>query len=112
MLKVRMAGDNSGKDGKEKGKGKGKGKDKDKGKGKNKGNKALEVAITGLPFKATADVLRKDFSECGEIVRLVLPLTDEGNAKGNAYIEFSDKAGCDKALEFDETEYGGRWIKV
>merc|ERR1712166_1477358 len=65
-----------------------------------------------MGFGATSDSVRQEFSECGEIVRLVLPLNEEGQAKGNAYIEFIDKKACDKALAFHDTQYGGRWIRV
>merc|ERR1711953_378675 len=105
-LSVRMSGDDS------KGKGKvkdGKGKD---GKGKNKGNKEFEIFVGGLPFATTEDALKKDFAECGEIVSLRLPLNDEGNARGIAFIEYIDKESCDKALKFHETEYGGRTLTV
>merc|ERR1712129_96305 len=107
-IRLRMSGDESGKG--DKGEGKGKGK-AGKGKG-SKSNKDLEIAIAGLPFSATAEVLRKDFQECGDIVRLVMPLNEEGQAKGNAYIEFADTAACEKALAYNDTEYGGRWIRV
>merc|ERR1711920_230729 len=76
------------------------------------GSKDREIMITGLPFAVTTEKLREDFGECGDIVRLVMPLNDDGNAKGNAYIEFTSKSACDKALEFNNTEYGGRWVRV
>jgi len=107
-LSVRMSGDTSGKDGKGKGKD-GKGKD---GKGKAKGNKEFEVFVGGLPFSTTEEGLKKDFAECGEIVSLRMPLNDEGNARGIAFIEYSDKESCDKALKFNETDYGGRTLNV
>merc|ERR1712083_49409 len=72
----------------------------------------FEVFVGGLPFSTTEDVLKKDFAECGEIVRFAMPLNDEGNARGIAFIEFTDKESCDKALKFHDTEYGGRWISV
>jgi len=113
-LRVRYSSDDSGKRTSEAGKGKGRGKGKAKS-GKAPvvtGNKDLEIMITGLPFAATQEKVREDFEECGEIVRLVMPLNDDGNAKGNAYIEFTSKAACEKALEYNDTEYGGRWIRV
>merc|ERR1712060_470101 len=91
------------------GKSKGKGKGKD---GKGKGNKEFEVFVGGLPFSTTEDVLRKDFSECGEMGDFRMPLNEEGNARGIAFIEYTDKASCEKACAFNETEYGGRWLRV
>jgi len=102
-LSVRKSGDDS--------KGKGKGKD-DKGKGKGKGNKEFEVFVGGLPFATTEEGLKKDFAECGEIVNFRLPLNDEGKARGIAFIEYKDKEACEKALKFNETDYGGRSLSV
>jgi RNA recognition motif-containing protein len=102
-ISVRKSGDNSGKDGK----GKGKGKD-----GKGKGNKEFEVFVGGLPFSATEETFKKDFEECGEIVNLRMPLNDEGKPRGIAFVEYKDKEACDKALKFNETEYGGRTLNV
>jgi len=116
-LKVRMTGDTAGKDGQ----GKGEGTDKEtqhsqpKGKGKGKrarGNKQFQVFVGGLPFATEEEVLRSDFGECGEVVSLTMPLNDEGGSKGIAFIEYSDKGSCDKALGFNETDYGGRTIYV
>eukprot|EP00929_Paragymnodinium_shiwhaense_P098306 TRINITY_DN597_c1_g4_i1.p1 TRINITY_DN597_c1_g4~~TRINITY_DN597_c1_g4_i1.p1 ORF type:complete len:551 (-),score=275.61 TRINITY_DN597_c1_g4_i1:267-1832(-) len=72
----------------------------------------LEVFVGGLPWETTEEVLRKDFAECGEITNFKMPMNDEGKAKGIAFIEFADAAGVTKALAFDGTEYGGRWLKV
>jgi len=110
-LKVNVAGGKGkGKDGK-KGKDKGKdGKGKD-GKGKGKDNENT-VFVRGLPFGTTEEVLRKDFAECGEVESLRMPLNDEGKCKGIAFIKYKSKEACDKAKEFDETDYGGRTIYV
>lgn len=108
-LSVRMSGDDSGK-----GKGKSKdGKDgKDKGKSKGKANKEFEVFVGGLPFSTTEEALKKDFLECGEIERFSMPLNDEGNARGIAFIAYKDKESVDKALKFNGTDYGGRSLTV
>merc|ERR1712187_698627 len=95
-----------GKDGKSKDKGKGKGKDG------GRGNKEFEIFVGGLPFSTKEDVLRKDFAECGEIVNFRMPLNDEGNARGIAFVEYKDKESVEKALKFHETDYGGRTLSV
>merc|ERR1712072_495362 len=41
-----------------------------------------------------------------------MPLNDEGSCRGIAFIKYTDKAGMDKAMEFNETDYGGRTIYV
>merc|ERR1712151_9259 len=99
-------------DGKGKGedaKGKGKGKDgKDGGKNRDENT----VFVRGLPFATTEETLKKDFAECGEIVSLRMPLNDEGSCRGIAFIKYSDKESMDKAMKFNETDYGGRTISV
>eukprot|EP00927_Polykrikos_kofoidii_P010200 TRINITY_DN1431_c0_g1_i12.p2 TRINITY_DN1431_c0_g1~~TRINITY_DN1431_c0_g1_i12.p2 ORF type:complete len:166 (-),score=45.21 TRINITY_DN1431_c0_g1_i12:166-663(-) len=89
-------------------KGKGKGKGKDGGKGGHDNENT--VFVRGLPWAATEEALNKDFGECGEIVSLRMPLNDEGAAKGIAFIKFTSKEGFEKAIAFNETDYGGRTI--
>merc|ERR1712031_131924 len=85
---------------------------KGKSKGKDGGNDENTVFVRGLPFAATEEALKKDFAECGEIVSLRMPLNDEGSCRGIAFIKYSDKEGMDKAIKFNETDYGGRTISV
>merc|ERR1712137_1246913 len=73
--------------------------------------KKFEVFVGGLPFSVDEDTLRKDFLECGEITRLSMPMAD-GRSRGIAFITFSDKKGVDAALKYNDTDYGGRYIKV
>jgi len=85
---------------------KGKGK-----KGKGKGGDENTVFVRGLPWGTTEEALTKDFTECGEIVNLRMPMDEEtGNPRGFAFITYTDKAGMDKAMAFNETDYGGRTI--
>merc|ERR1711865_297882 len=84
-----------------------------KGKGKGKkgaGGDENTVFVRGLPFAATEESLNKDFGECGEIVTLRMPLNEEGSCKGFCFIKYTDKEGMDKAMKFNETDYGGRTI--
>merc|ERR1712003_606038 len=86
---------------------------KAKGKGKDgKGNKEFEVFVGGLPFSATEDALKEKFAECGEIANFRMPLNDEGQPRGIAFIEFKDKDACDKALKLNESDMDGRWLSV
>lgn len=85
------------------------------GKGKSKGKDERTentVFLKGLPFSATEETLRKDFSECGEIESLKLPLNEEKQSRGICFIKYTTEAGCEAALKFDSTEYGGRKIIV
>merc|ERR1711907_821345 len=111
-------GKGKGKDGKGKGKdGKGKGKDgkgKD-GKGKGgggfaSGNNELTVFVGGLAWSVDEELLKKDFTECGEIVNIRMPKNDEGQSKGIAFIEFKAQEGLDAALKFDGDDYAGRTL--
>merc|ERR1712019_128399 len=72
----------------------------------------MGVFVRGLPFATTEESLKKDFADCGEIVSLRMPLNDEGSCRGIAFIKYSDKEGMDKAIAFNETDYGGRTISV
>merc|ERR1712176_1188570 len=68
--------------------------------------------VLGLPFATEKDTLEKDFAECGEIDNCRMLLNDEGQCRGIAFIKYKSKGGCDKAKEFDATDYGGRTIYV
>jgi len=83
-----------------------------KGKGKKgkSGSNENTVFVRGLPFATTEEALNKDFGECGEIVSCRMPLNDEGSCKGIAFIAYTDKESMDKAIAFNETDYGGRTI--
>jgi len=83
---------------------------KGKGKGKDGGKDENTVFVRGLPFSATEETLTKDFSECGEIVTFRMPLNDEGSPRGFCFIKYATKEGMDKAMAFNETDYGGRTI--
>jgi RNA recognition motif-containing protein len=72
----------------------------------------LTIFIRNLPWKAEESVLRKDFSECGEIEHIKMPLNEEGKPRGFAFVKFLTQEGCQAALKFDSTEYGGRTIYV
>eukprot|EP00928_Gymnodinium_smaydae_P082199 TRINITY_DN65593_c0_g1_i1.p1 TRINITY_DN65593_c0_g1~~TRINITY_DN65593_c0_g1_i1.p1 ORF type:complete len:376 (+),score=77.72 TRINITY_DN65593_c0_g1_i1:86-1213(+) len=70
------------------------------------------ICIRGLPFATTQESLKKDFEECGEVMSCRVLLNDEGSCKGIAFIRYKTKESCDKAIEFDNTDYGGRTILV
>jgi len=95
------------------GKGKGEGKGEGKGDGKGKGNKENEVYIGGLPYEATEEELMDHFKDCGPIASVRVP-TDPatGSSKGFAFLAFEDMSGVDAALQLNETEFGGRWLRV
>lgn len=73
----------------------------------------LKVYVGGLPYEADENTLRKDFSECGKIEKLrMLKDKESGSFRGVVFISYAEEAGVTAALEYDNTEYGGRTIKV
>jgi len=76
------------------------------------GEEVLDVFIGGIPFSADEATLRRDFAECGEIVKMHLPMNEEGRPRGFAFATFTTKAAVEAACKFDGTEYGGRTLKV
>jgi len=90
-------------------KGKGKGMD---GKGKGDRNDELTVFVGGLSYDVTEETFKKDFTDCGEIASLRFPLNANGKARGFAFVEYKNEEGMKKAMEFNETEYAGRWLSV
>merc|ERR1712032_150326 len=72
----------------------------------------LTVFVGGIPWSCSEETLKKDFSECGEIVKLNMPMNEEGKPKGIAFITYKTKAGVEGALKFDGDDYGGRTLKV
>eukprot|EP00928_Gymnodinium_smaydae_P004172 TRINITY_DN11447_c1_g1_i1.p1 TRINITY_DN11447_c1_g1~~TRINITY_DN11447_c1_g1_i1.p1 ORF type:complete len:487 (+),score=126.71 TRINITY_DN11447_c1_g1_i1:56-1516(+) len=85
---------------------------KSKGKGKGERDNENTVFVRGLPFATTEEMLRKDFGECGEVVSCKMPLNEEGACRGIAFIKYADQEACNKAIEYDNTDYGGRTINV
>lgn len=73
----------------------------------------FKVYVAGLPWKATEEVLRKDFEECGEIAKIhLLKDMDTKKFKGVMFVTYKSQAGVDAALKFHDTEYGGKLILV
>jgi len=72
-----------------------------------------KVFVGGLPFSCTEEILRRDFSECGEITSLrLLTEKETGRSRGMAFISFSTKSGLEAALKFNGDDYGGRTLTV
>lgn len=71
------------------------------------------VFVGGLPWSIDEDILRRDFSECGEITDLHLLRDKEtGGSRGMAFISFANAAGFQAAIKYDGDDYGGRTLKV
>lgn len=68
--------------------------------------------VIGLPFTVDQSSVRKHFDDCGKIERLVLPSDENGVSKGVAFVQFSDDDGMVNAIKLNDTNFGGRYIKV
>ncbi|GAB5354022.1 hypothetical protein AAMO2058_000084100 [Amorphochlora amoebiformis] len=70
------------------------------------------VYIEGLPFEVTEDDIKDLFGECGEIAEVRLPRRQNGKKKGYGFVEFSTGSAAQTALELDQVELKGRYLKV
>merc|ERR1712232_488653 len=72
---------------------------------------SFEVFVGGL-YSIGRKVIKRHFSECGEIKSFEMPLTAAGESKGIAFIAYTSESGLQKALELHETRLGKRWLTV
>jgi len=74
---------------------------------------SFRLFVGGIAWSVDEDQLRKDFTECGEVVDCKLLMDKEtGKSRGIAFITMADKKGCDAALAFDGQDYAGRSLNV
>lgn len=74
---------------------------------------AFKVVVAGMPLNVEEAIIRRDFSDCGEIVGLrLLKHRDTRASRGIAFISFTTQAAVDEALKFHGTSYGGRSLLV
>ena len=73
-----------------------------------------KLFVGGIPFRTTEEELEQHFAEAGEVVSVFIPKDRETQRpRGFAFVEMTDDASADKAIEmFDQTEMGGRQIVV
>ena len=75
-------------------------------------NKRLFVA--GLPFAATEDEIKAQFSQAGTVVSVTI-ITDKftGRSKGFGFVEMETPEEAKKAIEtLHDTDFGGRKLVV
>merc|ERR1712096_56213 len=72
----------------------------------------LVVHVGNISWNCSENVFRKDFEECGKIVKLKFHYTEEGAAKGSALVYYATQAGVDAALKYDGTAYAGRTLYI
>lgn len=74
---------------------------------------ARSVYVGNVDYGATAEELEQHFHGCGSINRVTILCNKyDGNPKGFAYVEFSDKDSTDTAMALDDSLFRGRQIKV
>ncbi|KAL3677810.1 hypothetical protein R1sor_020766 [Riccia sorocarpa] len=72
-----------------------------------------KVYVGGMPYYVTEENIIEYFSECGKVTELDCVLfPDTGKFRGLAFITFETVDGARKALEWDGSEMGGRFLKI
>jgi len=71
------------------------------------------VYVGQVDYSTTPQELHDHFSSCGAVTRVTI-LCDKisGHPKGFAYLEFEAEESVDKAVQFHDTEFKGRKLKV
>ena len=76
-------------------------------------NDNLSIFVGEVDYEATPEELHGHFESCGCINLVTIPLNQYSKKpRGFAYIEFVEKAGMQKALLLDASEFRGRKLKV
>merc|ERR1719220_2306763 len=74
---------------------------------------ARSCYVGNVDYGATAEELEQHFHGCGSIQRVTILCNKfNGNPKGFAYVEFTDKDSVDTAMALDDSLFRGRQIKV
>lgn len=73
-----------------------------------------KLFVGGIPYRVTDAELEEHFSAAGDVVSVFIPTDRETHRpRGFAFVEMSDEAGAEKAIEmFNDTDMGGRQIVV
>jgi nucleolin len=71
------------------------------------------VFLGNLPYDVTEDVVREKFKDCGEIgsIRWVTN-RETGDFKCCGFVDFDSVEAATKAVEFNETDLGGKNVRV
>lgn len=75
---------------------------------------AKKLYVGNLPYSTTGDDLRGIFAAAGEVSSATVIMDKmSGRSKGFGFVEFSDDAAADKAVEmFNGKDMGGRPLTV
>merc|ERR1711879_110612 len=73
----------------------------------------LGIVVKQLSWAASEDDLREVFAGCGAGPLRVRILTDkEGNSKGKAFVDFTDRTSVELAGKLNGTKLKGRFIAL
>ena len=75
------------------------------------------IFVKGLDYNMTEDDVRGGltelFAEAGDVSQVRVPMDREtGGHKGYAFVEFYNPEAKTKAMEYDGSEFGSRWLKI
>lgn len=71
-----------------------------------------EIFVGNIPFTATDEALKKEFSKFGTIEKISIPMSGK-RMKGYAFIKYETRAEAEKAVKkMHGFEYDGRELKV
>ena len=75
---------------------------------------AKKLYVGGLPYSTTNDELKDVFSKAGEVSSATVIIDKmSGRSRGFGFVEMTNDADADKAIEmFNDKELGGRKILV
>lgn len=73
----------------------------------------LRVYVGNLPYQTREDGLRAFFEEAGcKVTEAVVVMDHDGRSKGFGFVSFEDDASFQKALEKNESDLGGRPLRI
>ncbi|KAL4468940.1 hypothetical protein ABPG72_009760 [Tetrahymena utriculariae] len=70
------------------------------------------IFVQNVEYNTTKEELMDIFKDCGEIEKITIPQTRQGQGKGFAYIQFVDKDSVEQAKALSDSIHRGRAIKV
>lgn len=73
-----------------------------------------KLYVGGLPYSTTNEELKSEFGKAGEVLSASVIMDKmSGRSRGFGFVEFSNDADADKAIEmFNDKELGGRRVNV
>jgi nucleolin len=72
----------------------------------------FEAFVKSLPFTTTTEEIQKHFSDCGAVENVNLLKGRGGRSKGVAFVRFNNNESLQKAIQKNNSEFGGRTLVV